>query len=411
MKIYGLIGNPLGHSFSPQIHKALGGYNYGLFQMEADEVAPFLAKKEFDGINVTIPYKQAVMPYLDRISDEAVAIGSVNTVVKEANGTLTGYNTDAFGFEAMLCKGRIDVAGKKALILGSGGSSKTAQYVLSKLGASSVTVISRSGENSYDNLDRHENAQIIVNTTPLGMFPKNGAAAVDLNRFSRLTGAIDIVYNPEKTAFLLQAERLGVPHVGGLYMLVAQAARASEYFTGKSCSEQAIERAYSEINFGMRNIILVGMPGCGKSTVGARLAELLGRECIDCDAYFEAEYGKSPAYVITNDGEQTFRKMETEVLKELTKRSGIVLCTGGGCVTVPENHDLLRQNGRVVFINRDISLLESVGRPLSAGGRDTLEKMFDVRCPLYKAVCDFEIKADKSSTPEGTARKIADLVK
>ena len=227
-KICGLIGNPLGHSFSPQIHKALGGYEYGLYSMEKDAVAPFLAAGEFDAINVTAPYKQTVMPYLDRISDEALEIGSVNTVVKEKDGTLSGYNTDAFGFQLMLEKGGIDVRGKKALVLGSGGSSKTAVYVLKRLGAESVTVISRDGENNYGNLEKHANAQIIVNTTPVGMYPKNGVSPIDLSRFPRLMGAVDLIYNPEKTAFLAQAQALGVASIGGLYMLVAQAAKSSE---------------------------------------------------------------------------------------------------------------------------------------------------------------------------------------
>ncbi len=410
-KIYGLIGNPLGHSFSPRIHKELGGYEYSLMPMEEGAVAPFLQKRDFDGINVTIPYKQTVMPFLDRVSDEALQIGSVNTVVKSSDGTLSGYNTDCCGFTLMLERGKIDACGKKALVLGSGGSSKTAVYALSKLGASSVTVISRNGEDNYGNLEKHEDAQIIVNTTPLGMYPKNGESALDLSRFSRLTGAIDLIYNPEKTAFLLQAERLGVKHIGGLYMLVAQAARASEYFTGNIYTLDDIDRVYRQINFDLRNITLVGMPGCGKSTVGRALAKILARECVDCDELFEKEYGKSPAKVITEEGEAVFRKMESEVLRAVTARSGLVICTGGGCVTVRENRDLLRQNGAVVFIDRDISLLATDGRPLSAGGGDRLDAMYRERCPLYKSVCDFQVKTDKNSTPELAAQKIAELVK
>lgn len=409
-KIYGLIGNPLGHSFSPQIHKALGGYEYALYPMEESAVAPFLKERKFDAINVTIPYKQTVMPYLDRISTEALAIGSVNTVVKEADGTLSGYNTDCYGFELMLKKGEIEVEGKKALVLGSGGSSRTAVYVLKKLGASSVTVISRGGEDNYGNLDRHADAEIIINTTPVGMFPKNGVSPVDLSRFSRLTGVADLIYNPEKTAFLLQAERLGVKSIGGLYMLVAQAAKASEYFTGKEYKIADIDRAYNEVNLQMRNITLVGMPGCGKSTVGRELAALLSRELVDADDYFTQKYGRTPAEVITQDGESAFRRLEGEALFELSARSGLVLCTGGGVVTVPENHDLLRQNGRVVFINRDVSLLATDGRPLSQGGDDKLRKMYEYRLPLYRAVCDVEVQTGANSVVSAVAGEIKMLL-
>lgn len=405
--IYGLIGNPLGHSFSPQIHAELGDYTYRLFPMEQDKVAEFLSKKEFAGINVTIPYKQTVMPFCDRISPEAAAIGSVNTIVKESDGTLSGYNTDYFGFLSMVKRAKIHVKGKKALVLGSGGSSKTVCCVLNDLGASSVTVISRSGDNNYGNIEKHSDAQIIVNTTPVGMYPKNGASPVDLSVFSQLTGVLDLIYNPEKTAFLLQAERLGIPCMGGLYMLVAQGVKASEYFLGTSYSEEVIERVFKRVNVGLRNVTLVGMPGCGKTTVGIALAKLLDRELVDCDDYITEKHGRSPAEIINNDGEAAFRKIETEALAELTKRSGLVLATGGGCVTVSENRALLRQNGRVIFLNRPISSLATDGRPLSQGGIQALQKMYGHRLPLYLGVCDTEINVDGKSSVEETAALIA----
>lgn len=410
-KIYGLIGGSLGHSFSPQIHKALGGYDYGLYPMEENDAVEFVKARRFDGINVTIPYKQTVMPYLDVISDEAKEIGSVNTVVKKEDGTLFGYNTDYTGFVLTLEKGGIEVTGKKALVLGSGGASKTAVYALKRLGAREVVVISRSGENNYGNIDRHADAEIIVNTTPVGMFPKNGISPIELSRFSRLAGAVDLIYNPEKTAFLMQAEELGVKHIGGLYMLVAQAAAASEYFTGRKYTKKDIDGVYEKISFDMRNITLVGMPGCGKSTVGRRLAELLGRRVVDCDEEFEKKYGRTPASVITEDGEAEFRRLEAEVLKELSAGCGLVICTGGGVVTVPENRYFLRQNGSVVFINRDISLLATDGRPLSAGGNDALKAMYEKRLPMYRSVCDYEIETGKDSEPKNTAKKIVALVK
>lgn len=409
-KIYGLIGNPLGHSFSPQIHAGLGDYTYKLFPMEENEVGPFLTKREFEAINVTIPYKQTVMPYCDRIAPEALKIGSVNTIVKEADGTLSGYNTDYFGFKLMIERAGIDPKGKKCLVLGSGGSSKTVCCVLADMEASSVTVISRSGENNYGNIAKHADAEIIVNTTPVGMYPKNGAQAVDLDVFSRLTGVADLIYNPEKTALLLQAERKGVPCAGGLYMLVAQGAKASEFFLRTTYDSGIIERVYNEVNTKMRNVTLVGMPGCGKSSVGRVLAEKLGRELVDCDDYVTERWGRSPAQIITEDGEAAFRRIESEALSELTKRSGLVLSTGGGCVTVPENHSLLRQNGKVIFINRDISLLATDGRPLSAGGADRIRQMYEKRLPLYRAVCDAEIETGVSSVVEETAEKIAAML-
>ena len=409
-KKFGLIGNPLGHSFSPQIHAGLGDYEYKLYPMPENQVAPFLVKREFDGINVTIPYKQTVMSMCDRISKEAQTIGSVNTIVKEADGTLSGYNTDYFGFSLMLKRAGIEVMGKKCLVLGSGGSSKTAVCVLTDMGASSVTVISRSGENNYGNLHLHADAQVIVNTTPVGMYPQNGCAPIDLKQFSRLEGVADLIYNPEKTALVLQAEELCIPCTSGLYMLVAQGAKASEFFLDTEYTSEDIERVFAQVNSRMRNITLVGMPGCGKSSVGKELARLLDREFIDSDDYITEKYSTSPAQMILKNGEAEFRRIENLALCELTKMSGIVLSTGGGCVTVPQNHGLLRQNGKVVFINRDIELLDVKDRPLSAGGQDRIKQLYSQRLPLYRKVCDVEIATDASSIITQTAEKISQLV-
>lgn len=405
-KAFGLIGNPLGHSFSPQIHSLLGDYKYDLFPMEENEVAPFLEKRAFDGINVTIPYKQKVIPLCDRISEEAKRIGSVNTIVKEADGSLSGYNTDHFGFTLMLKRAGIDPKGKKTLVLGSGGSSRTAVCALNDLGASEVVVISRSGENNYKNLHLHSDAFLIVNTTPVGMYPKNGISPINLGMFPKCEAVADLIYNPEKTELVLEAEKRGIRCTGGLYMLVAQGARASELFTGNTYTEEDMERVYRGVNCGMRNVILVGMPGSGKSTVGKAVAELLGRELADSDEFITKTTGISPAEWITAKGEAEFRRVETEALSELSKRSGLVIATGGGAVTVPENHALLRQNGRVFFINRDVSLLARDGRPLSVGD---LSVMYEKRLPLYRSVCDFEIKTDEKSDVRETAKKIVEI--
>lgn len=405
MKKYGLIGNPLEHSFSPQIHALLGDYEYKLYPMEEEEVAPFLSDLILDAMNVTIPYKETVMPHLTRIADEAKRIGSVNTVVKEADGSLSGYNTDYFGFTAMLNYYGICPKGKKTLVLGSGGASKTAQAVLSDMGAKSVTVISRKGENNYGNLNLHRDADIIVNTTPLGMYPKNGAAPVDLRDFPCCTGVADIVYNPGKTALLLQAEELGITCAYGLSMLVAQAIKAAEYFFRTTYSEDTLPRVLSEIAARMRNIVLIGMPGCGKSTAGSIIAEKTGRELLDSDEVITQKTGRSPARWITECGEARFREIETETLRELGKLSGKVIATGGGAVTVAENKALLRQNGTTFFINRDIELLSADGRPLS-GGIDVRRALYEKRLPMYRAFCDSEIISDVSSTAENTAEEI-----
>ena len=406
--VCGLVGHPLGHSFSPQIHALIGNYTYKLFDLAPEELEKFFTERNFTAVNVTIPYKTEVMRFCDRISREAELIGSVNTVVKEKDGTLSGYNTDYFGFKSMLENAGIGVCGEKTLVLGSGGSSKTVTAVLRDLGASEVTVISRSGKDNYGNIEKHSDAGIIVNTTPCGMYPGNGEQAVFLDGFVNLHGVCDIIYNPEKTALLLQAEKMGITNAGGLYMLVAQAVKAAEYFFGNPVPNEKIGEIYRKINAGMRNITLVGMPGCGKSTVGKLLASVTNKKFFDCDDYITEKYGKSPAAIITEDGETEFRKKETEALKELTRMSGIVLACGGGAVTVAENIPLLRQNGRVVYLMRDVGSLETKGRPLSKGGKDTLLNMLEKRDPLYRMAADFTVNV--CETPEKTAEEVLKTV-
>ena len=405
MQKYGLIGNPLEHSFSPQIHSLIGDYEYKLYPMPEEAVAPFLKNCPLDALNVTIPYKETVIPCLSRISDEAKRIGSVNTIVKSSDGTLSGYNTDYFGFTAMLNYYGIDPKGRKVLILGSGGASKTAQAVIGDMGAREVIVISRKGENNYDNLHLHRDAEIIVNTTPLGMYPKNGVAAVNLRDFPLCHGVADIVYNPGRTALLLQAEELGIPCAYGLSMLAAQAIKAAEYFFDTAYPDETLTEVLSGIASKMRNITLIGMPGCGKSTVGRIIARKLGRELLDSDAVISEKTGKTPAEWITECGEARFREIETEVLCELTKQSGKIIATGGGVVTVAENRALLRQNGSVYFINRNIELLATNGRPLS-GGIEIRRALYEKRLPLYRAFCDGEILSDCGTTAEDIAEKI-----
>jgi len=402
----GLIGKTLGHSYSPQIHAELGDYSYSLFEMGEDELAGFLRSDEFHGANVTIPYKIAVMPYLDEISPEASRIGSVNTIVHKSDGKLVGYNTDYYGFGYMLDAAGIDVEDKKVLVLGSGGASLTARTLLRDRGSREVVVISRSGENNYSNLDRHADADVIVNTTPVGMYPNNGVSPVSLDIFPKLTGVADIIFNPAKTALLLDAEARGIKCAGGLTMLVAQAKAASEYFTGSRIDDTEIERITQKIERQTKNIALVGMPGCGKSTVGKLIAQKTGREFVDLDAVITEKAGMPIPEVFAKYGEGYFRDLETAALAEVSKRSSLVIATGGGTVIRPENRRMLKQNSTVVFIKRDINDLPKDGRPVSQA--NSLESLYKTRLPFYKDASDFEVEL--CNTPDQSSDKILEVL-
>lgn len=400
--VYGLLGRTLRHSYSPQIHALLGDYEYRLFEVEPQDLKAFLKKREFGGINVTIPYKKDVLPYLSGVSDNAKRIGAVNTIIVKEDGGLYGDNTDYDGFLCLVQKSGFQVKGKKALVLGTGGASLPISAVLSDLGAREVVFISRSGENNYQNLSRHADADLIVNTTPVGMYPNNLKAPLSLSEFPNLSGVLDIVYNPQKTKLILDAERLGIPAYSGLLMLVAQGKRAAELFLGHDIPDSETDRIFKKLSTEMQNIVLVGMPGCGKTTVGKALAEQLNRPFFDADEEILKRTGKSAEAWIEACGEAVFRQKETEVLESLCKQSGTVIATGGGAVTVPENADILRQNSIVFFINRDVSALPVEGRPLSKA--TALSEMYKVRLPMYRSVCDYEIAADGSV--EAVVRRI-----
>lgn len=395
--MYGLLGETLGHSFSPQIHALLGDYEYKLFEVAPENLGDFLRSGTFKGLNVTIPYKKAVMPYLAEISENAKAIGSVNTITVLPNGTLRGDNTDYDGFLYLVRRSGISVAGKKALVLGTGGASLPVKKVLSDLGAREIVSISRTGENNYQNLDKHFDADLIVNTTPVGMYPNNLQSPLSLDGFAHLSGVLDIVYNPQKTKLVLDAEQRGIPAFSGLTMLVAQAKRAAELFLQTKIDDRKNDEIYETLSRQMKNIVLVGMPGCGKSTVGKALAKRLSRPFFDADEEIVRRAGKPIPEIFQAEGEAGFRKIETEVLFDLCRQSSAVIATGGGAVTVPKNHDILRQNSLVVFINRDIAVLPTAGRPLSE--QNDLHEMFRHRLPLYRAVCDYEVDGnDKIQT-------------
>ena len=395
----GLLGRKLGHSYSPQIHALLGNYSYQLFEKEPEEIGDFLKNGDFTGLNVTIPYKKEVIPFLDELSPAAARLGAVNTIVRR-DGKLIGHNTDYFGFRWLVQESGLQVAGKKALVLGSGGASSTAAAVLQELGAK-VTVISRSGENNYGNLERHADAAVIANTTPVGMYPNTGKSALSLEGFPRLEGVLDAVYNPARTQILLDAERRGLAAVNGLWMLVAQAKESAEWFTGEEIPDSRIAKIHHALRLQMENIILIGMPGCGKTSVGQQLAQKLGKKFVDADESLEARVCRKITDIIPNDGEAAFREMESETLAELGKQSGLVIATGGGCVTQPQNYPLLHQNGTIFWLKRELDKLPTDGRPLSQKG--TLGQMYEARMPLYRRFADAAISNDSSITETASA--------
>lgn len=406
MKKFGLLGGKLGHSYSPEIHALLADYDYALYECSPEGLESFVRGGALDGFNVTIPYKIAIMPYCGELGDTARAIGSVNTVVRRADGTLFGDNTDAFGFESLVKSSGVAVEGKCAAVLGSGGASRTVCAVLTAMGARRVRVISRGGKAAYGDLTPYADSEILVNATPVGMYPANGVSAVTLDDFPRCEAVFDLVYNPARTALLLQAEARGIPYAGGLKMLVAQAKRSAELFSGSVIDDAEIDRVTAIMARKMQNIILIGMPGSGKTTLGRLAAARLGREFVDCDEYIEETTGTSPAELISARGEAAFRAAETEALAALGKRSGLVIATGGGCVTRAENYPLLHQNGVIIRVERDADKLATDGRPLSRRGG--MAAMYAERAPLYARFADFTL--DNNAALDDAAEELLRII-
>ena len=418
---YGLLGEKLSHSFSPLIHKQLGNQDYGLFSVPKEQLGAFMERRDFSAINVTIPYKKAVIPFLAVISRRAAAIGSVNTVVKLSDGSLYGDNTDYMGLAFLAAETGISFAGKKVLILGSGGTSLTAQAVAKDGGAARITVVSRQGEVTYEDLCRYRDSQIILNTTPVGMYPKNGERLIRLREFPDCEGVLDVIYNPLMTPLLLEARELGIPYGNGLLMLVAQAkfasdlffmgeeallAKAEEAFSLRAYGEQdrqEIRRIYRSLFSDMCNLVLTGMPGSGKTSIGRLLAEALGRPFVDLDEEIVKRYGKSIPEIFAEEGEAGFRDKESLVCREVGKQRGIVIACGGGTVLRQENREALWQNGRVYLIERDLQQLGTEGRPLSKD-QETLRRMYEERMPLYRAFAAEAVKNDES--PEACAAEL-----
>lgn len=398
---YGLLGERLGHSFSPQIHRDLAGYDYQLLPTPLEAVEDLFARRAFQGLNVTIPYKRTVMPLCDEIDPRAAAIGAVNTVVNR-NGRLTGYNTDIDGFLYMVRRAGVDMTGKKVVILGSGGTSRTARAAAGELGAREIVTVSRRGEDNYQNLSRHADAQVLVNTTPVGMYPNWGQSPVSLESFPALEGVLDVVYNPLRTALLLQAEERGLPCSCGLPMLVAQAKRAAELFTGQNIDDSRTEAVLHGLRRQLTSIVLIGMPGCGKTTVGRALAGKLGRTFVDLDEEIVRRAGTSIPEIFAREGEAGFRERESALVREFGERTGLVVSTGGGVVTRRENYIPLKQNGLLLHLRRDPAALPTDGRPLSQATAP--EELWRRRAPLYAAFADGEI--DNNGTLAGTLEQI-----
>ena len=404
---FGLLGRTLGHSFSPRIHNALGNTNYELFEREPSQLQEFFADPELQGTNITFPYKVNALEACDVVDPRAERIGCVNTMVRK-DGKWHGYNTDYDGFVFTLEHAGINVSGKECIILGDGASSATVHVALEDLGAKSITHLSRKTAPLYtDAPNYYETAQIIINCTPIGMYPHNPASLIDIMQFSKLEGVVDLIYNPRRTVLLLQAEMMNIPYCDGLPFLVAQGVEAANHFQGESFGTKEIEQILRDVRREKENIILIGMPGVGKTTVGKAIGKEMGRTCIDVDQELAKEIGDISTY-ITEQGEAAFREKEAEMIAKLGTETGLVISTGGGCVTVPKNYAHLRQNGRIYQLTQPVEKLSTSGRVLSSGGIERLRELEETRTPMYESFAQCIVEHNRNA-PETVAAILEDF--
>ncbi len=405
-KKFGLLGEKLSHSLSPQIHSLIGDYEYKLYPMPRRELENFFENNTLDGFNVTIPYKIAAAEHCAVLSEAARLTGSVNTVIRMPDGTYYGDNTDLYGFECAAKKCGCDFKGKKVLILGSGGARRTAEQFAVSSGAAETVIISRSGENNYNNLYLHKDADIIVNTTPVGMYPDNGISPIDLSDFPKCTKVIDLIYNPLRTVLIQQAQALGIDCVNGLYMLASQAVRSASAFLGEKIPDEKADEIYNVIFSKQRNITLVGMPGCGKTEAGKALALSLGRKFTDTDEEIEKS-GEAIPEIFEKYGEENFRSRETDIIKTVCRESGLVIATGGGAVLKKENRTAIKENSAVIFLDSPLEKLVTDGRPLSQNG-EALKKLYSEREKYYRECADFTVTVDEDINE--TVRRIKECL-
>ena len=396
---YGLIGEKLGHSFSKEVHNLIGDYNFILKEIPKDNLKQFIADREFKGINVTIPYKQEVIPLLDFIEPMALEIGAVNCIVNR-NGKLSGYNTDWLGFQCLINRLGVRIEGKVVAVLGTGGTSKTIKSVLAKNKVKQIVSVSRNAKDGcidYQQLyEMQSQIDIIVNATPVGMYPNIKNAPVDIEQFSNLVGVIDVIYNPLDTALIQKARALNIPCQNGLYMLVAQAVYAYGYFFDRDIDKQTSDQIFNKLLLQKQNIVLIGMPSCGKTTIGKLIAQKLGREFIDTDQLIIENSKMQIAEIFSKFGEDYFRDLESSAIEQASLKSGVVIATGGGAVLKEKNVNLLKQNGKVFFIDRGIeNLLSTNDRPLSSS-REKLEKLFNCRYAIYQKLADAVVNGNES---------------
>ena len=408
----GLLGRSLKHSFSPEIHARIGeltgiDYQYSIFEKEPQEVEAFVRNGDWTGLNVTIPYKETVMKFCDEIAPEAREIGAVNTLVK-CEGKIIGYNTDYFGFKKSLEEAGGEVKGKKTTVLGSGGASKAVCKALRDLGAAEIDIVTRTGKLNYENLKQRRDAEILVNTTPVGMYPNTGRSVVFPAGFPKLEWAVDVIYNPLRTNFLCQAKKAGINTLSGMKMLVLQAISTAELFFDRKIDSKVAETIEAELIFNKQNYVLIGMPGVGKTTIGTILAAELDRPFYDADDMVTVTEGKTIPEIFAEGGEEAFRRCESEVISEVSKVTGAVIACGGGVVTREENYYALAENGRIIFLDRDIALLSAEGRPISQAV--PAEILYRRRLPLYTGWADDRVEI-QNEAPEETVLQIINMLK